>query len=142
VLVAGLLWQKQPTKKTSVAPDDAQVLTSISDQPQVLEARLINRNRALLGVMLAIVARRALQPEADPAVLSALSSTVNGHYPYDWSEAQRGRAMARDVIEPLSLLLLTSSVSSEADTANRETSAASEMDPAAGEMPTSGYLME
>src|SRR5215471_1572668 len=132
VLVAGLLWQKQPTKKTSVAPDDAQVLTSISDQPQVLEARLINRNRALLGVMLAIVARRALQPEADPAVLSALSSTVNGHYPYDWSEAQRGRAMARDVIEPLSLLLLTSSVSSEADTANRETSAASEMDPAAG----------
>ena len=140
VLVAIFLWQKQPATEISVAPAGARILTGASAQPQVLEARATNRSRALLGVVLAMVARRAQQPEADPAVLSALSSTVNGHYPHDWSEAQRGKAVARDVIEPLSLLLLTSSVSSEADTANGETSAASEMDPAAGEMPTSGYL--
>jgi DHA2 family methylenomycin A resistance protein-like MFS transporter len=33
VLVAFLLWQKQPETTTSVAPTDAQVLTSVSNQP-------------------------------------------------------------------------------------------------------------
>jgi Na+/melibiose symporter-like transporter len=33
VLVAFLLWQKQPATTTSVAPTDAQVLTSVSSQP-------------------------------------------------------------------------------------------------------------
>jgi EmrB/QacA subfamily drug resistance transporter len=138
VLVGFLLWQKQPATKTSVAPVDAQVLTSVSAQPQVSTSGP-NRSRALLGVMLALVARRAQQPEADPAVLAALSSTLNGRYPHDWSEEQRGRAVARDVIEQLSLLLLSSSVSSEAGSANRGAEASSEMGPEAGEMSSSGF---
>jgi hypothetical protein len=92
--------------------------------------------------MLALVARRAQQPEADPAVLAALSSAVDGRYPHDWSEAQRGRAVAREVLEPLSLLLLTSSVNSEASQANGGAEAASEMVPGAGEMSSSDHLME
>jgi len=130
VLVA-FLFQRQPAPRTSVAPADAQVTTVAT-----------HRDRALLGVMLALVARRAQQPEADPAVLAALSSTVDGRYPHDWSEAQRGRAVARDVLEPLSLLLLASSVGSEAGQANGGAPAASEMVPDAGEMPPSGHLME
>jgi hypothetical protein len=100
-----------------------------------------NRGRALLGMMLALVARRAQQPEADPAVLAALSSAVDGRYLHDWSE-ERGRAVAREVLEPLSLLLLTSSGSLEAGNANGGAEAASEMVPGAGEMPSSGHLME
>jgi len=132
VLVAFLLQQRAP--RTSGAPAEAGVLTAASAQPQVTTSSS-NRSRALLGVMLALVARRAQQPEADPQVLAALSSAVNGRYPHDWSEEQRGRAVAQEVIEPLSILLLASSVSSEAGTATGGAPAASEMVPDAGEMP-------
>ena len=47
-------------------------------------------------------------------MLAALSSAMDGRYPRDWSEEERGRAVARDVIEPLSILLLDSAASSEA----------------------------
>ncbi len=94
------------------------------------------RRRALLGVLLALIARRAQQPEADPQVLAALSSAVDGRYPSDWSEAQRGRAVAQDVLEPLSILLLTSSVGSEAGSINGGAPAGSgETVPDAGESP-------
>ncbi len=135
VLVAFLLQQKQRAPKTSVAPAEAGVLTAASAQPQVTTSGP-NRSRALLGVLLALVARRAELPEADPQVLAALSSAVDGRYPDDWSEEQRGRAVAQDVIEPLSLLLLTSAGSSEAGNATGGAPAASEMVPGAGEMPT------
>jgi hypothetical protein len=141
VLVAYLLWQKQPATQTSEALTTEQVLTSVSSQPQVqMSAQAINRNRALLGMMLALVARRAQEPEADPTVLSALSSTVNGRYPHTWSEEERGRAVARDVIEPLSILLLTSFVNSEVGSANGGASSSSEMVPDGSEMPSSGHL--
>ena len=130
VLVAGLLGQKQPATKTASA------------QPQVLlDAGATNRSRALLGIILALVARRAQQPEADPAVLAALSSTADGRYPHDWSEAQRGRAVAQDVLEPLSILLLASSGSLEAGSTTGGAEAASaETVPDAGKMPSSGPL--
>ena len=128
VLVAGLLWQKQPATKTSGAP---------------AEAPATNRGRALLGVMLALIARRAQQPQADPRLLVALSSTVNGRYPHDWSEEERGRAVAQEVLEPLSLLLLASAVGNEVESATRGAEVAPrETAPAVGEMPSSGPLME
>jgi EmrB/QacA subfamily drug resistance transporter len=132
VLVAFLLQQRAP--KTSGVPAEAGVLTAASAQPQVTTSGP-NRSRALLGVMLALVARRAQQPEADPLVLAALSSAVDGRYPSDWSEEERGRAVARDVIEPLSMMLLASSVGSEAGHAKGGAPAASEMVPDAGEVP-------
>jgi EmrB/QacA subfamily drug resistance transporter len=143
-LLVAFLFQRQPAPRTSEAPAEAGVLTGASAQPQViLEARATNHSRALLGVMLALVARQAQQPEADPQVLAALSSAMDGRYPHDWSEEQRGRAVAQEVLEPLSMLLLTSAVSSEAGHANGGAPAASrEMVPDAGEMPPSGHLME
>ena len=106
-------------------------------QPQVVpETQTTNRSRALLGIMLAFIARKAEPPEADPQMLAALSSAVDGRYPHDWSEEERGRAVAQDVIEPLSILLLASSVGSEAGSINGEAPAGSrETVPNAGESP-------
>ena len=128
VLVACLLRQKQPATKTSAAPD---------------ELRATNRGRALLGIMLALIARRAELPEADPQMLAALSSAVDGRYPHDWSEEQRGRAVAHEVLEPLSILLLASAGSLTAGNAigGAEVLSAKTV-PAAGEVPSSGPLME
>lgn len=70
-----------------------------------------NRRQALFGVLLALLSRRAQRPEADPQFLATLSSLVDGRYPQTWSEVQRGRAVAQDIIEPLAIQLLLSSVS-------------------------------
>jgi hypothetical protein len=95
-LLVAFLFQQRATS-TSGAPAAAGVLTGASAQPQVTTSGP-NRSRALPGVMLALVARRAQQPEADPQVLAALSSTVDGRYPNDWSEEERGRAVAQEVM--------------------------------------------
>ncbi len=70
-----------------------------------------NRSRALLGLMLALIAREAQKPDADPHILETLSSSVDGRFPHGWSDEQRGRAVASDVLEPLSIALIASSVS-------------------------------
>jgi len=70
-----------------------------------------NRSRALLGLTLAFLAREVQKPQADPAIVATLSNTVNGRYPHTWSDEERARAVAQDIIEPLSITLLASSVS-------------------------------
>ncbi len=79
-------------------------------QPQVATPA-VDRSRALLGLTLALLARRAQQPDADPNILATLSSAVDGRYPHEWSEEQRGKAVAHDIIEPLSVMLLLSATS-------------------------------
>jgi HAE1 family hydrophobic/amphiphilic exporter-1 len=69
-----------------------------------------NRYRALLGLTLALIAQEVQQPEADPQILATLSSAASGRYPQTWSEEQAGRAVARDILEPMSITLLASSV--------------------------------
>jgi EmrB/QacA subfamily drug resistance transporter len=69
-----------------------------------------NRSRALLGLTLALVAREAQKPDANPQILETLSTTVNGRYPHEWSDEQRGKAVAQDVIEPLAISLIASSI--------------------------------
>ena len=69
-----------------------------------------NRSRALLGLTLALVAREAQKPDANPQILETLSNTVNGRYPHEWSDEQRGKAVAQDIIEPLSISLIASSI--------------------------------
>ena len=71
-----------------------------------------NSSRALLGLTLALMAREAQKPDADPYILSTLSNAVNGRYPYTWSDEDRARAVAQDIIEPLSISLLASSLGS------------------------------
>jgi EmrB/QacA subfamily drug resistance transporter len=77
-----------------------------------------NRSRALLGLTLALVAREAQKPEADPQILTTLASAANGRYPETWSDEQRGKAVAQDIIEPLSIMVLTSSISNGRGHAN------------------------
>jgi EmrB/QacA subfamily drug resistance transporter len=69
-----------------------------------------NRSRALLGLTLALVAREAQKPDANPQILETLSNSVNGRYPHEWSNKQRGKAVAQDIIEPLSISLIASSI--------------------------------
>jgi ATP-binding cassette subfamily B protein len=57
-----------------------------------------------------VIARKAQPPEADPEIQATLSSAVDGRYPEDWSDERRGQAVAREVIEPLSIMTLASSV--------------------------------
>ena len=90
---------------------------SHSAQPQVATPS-VDRSRALLGMTLALVARQAQQPDADPNILATLSSSVNGRYPHEWSDEQRGKAVARDIIEPLSIMLLLSSTGKGEGSAN------------------------
>ena len=67
------------------------------------------RSRALLGLTLALIAQEAQLPEADPQMLVTLSSAASGRYPQSWSAEQIGRAVARDLLEPLSIELLAAS---------------------------------
>jgi ATP-binding cassette subfamily B protein len=73
-----------------------------------------NRSRALLGLLLAMIARKAQSPEADPEIQATLSSAVNGRYPQDWSDERRAQAVAREVIAPLSIITLASSLGNRA----------------------------
>ncbi len=77
-----------------------------------------NRRRALLGLTMALIAREAQKPDANPQILETLSSSVNGRYPHDWSDERRGRAVATDILEPMSIALLASAVSNGNDHAN------------------------
>ena len=48
-------------------------------------------------------------PEADPQMLETLSTAAKERYPQTWNVEQVGRAVARDLLEPLSIKLLASS---------------------------------
>ena len=97
-LFATLFLREIPLRKAHNAPAAQQATTGP------------NRSRALLGLVLALMAREAHKPGADPAIVATLSNTVDGRYPHTWSDEERARAVARDIIAPLSITLLASSV--------------------------------
>jgi EmrB/QacA subfamily drug resistance transporter len=99
-LVSVLFLREIPLRKSHTAP----VAEAPAPTPRT------NRSRALLGLTLALVAREAQKPDANPQILETLSSTVNGSYPHTWSDEQRGKAVAQDIIEPLAISLITSSI--------------------------------
>ena len=107
-LFVSLFLREIPLRKSNTA--HAQAAQAATTGP--------NRSRALLALTLALMAREAQKPEADPQTLATLSSAVNGRYPYTWSDEQRGRAVARDFLEPLSIALLASSISNGGAHAN------------------------
>ncbi|HEV2581321.1 MAG TPA: MDR family MFS transporter [Ktedonobacteraceae bacterium] len=98
-----------------------------------------NRSRALLGLTLALMAREAQKPEADPQILATLSNAVNGRYPHTWSDEERGRAVAQDIIEPLSITLLASSVSNGRATGLAQTTEGTP--PEASNTPSSSAIL-
>jgi MFS family permease len=106
-LVSVLFLREIPLRKSNSAQAAAAPTSqAVQDAPSGT-----NRSRALLGLTLALIAREAQKPDADPQILETLSSSVDGRFPHEWSDEQRGRAVASDVLEPLSIALLASSVS-------------------------------
>jgi EmrB/QacA subfamily drug resistance transporter len=106
-LVSVLFLREIPLRKSNSA-QAAAAPTAQAIQPAPSGT---NRSRALLGLTLALIAREAQKPDADPQILETLSSSVDGRFPHEWSDEQRGRAVASDVLEPLSIALIASSVS-------------------------------
>jgi MFS family permease len=93
-----------------------QAATSTPVQAVQAAPTIANRRRALLGLVMALIAREAQKPDANPQILETLSTSVDGRYPHDWSDEQRGRAVASDILEPMSIALLTSAVSQNGNT--------------------------
>ncbi len=137
-LVSVLFLREIPLRRSNTGQ------AAVAAQAATAPSSGMNRSRALLGLTMALIARKAQQPEADPNVLATLSSAVDGSYPHDWSDEQRGKAVARDIIEPMSIALLASAISNgnggvHTNGATTEThgEAASEVDDA---FPTSGLI--
>jgi EmrB/QacA subfamily drug resistance transporter len=101
-----------------------------------------NRSRALLGLTLALVAREAQKPDANPQILETLSTAVNGRYPHEWSDEQRGKAVAQDVIEPLAISLIASSIGNGGEHTNGATPGTSEATASAANdmLSTGGFI--
>jgi hypothetical protein len=60
----------------------------------------------MAGATLAVLAREAQRPDADPRLLATLAGAVDGAFPHEWSPEQRGRAVAHRLLEPLAQALL------------------------------------
>lgn len=110
-------------------------------QPQAASGGM-DRSRALLGLTMALLARRAQEPDADPRILATLSSSVDGRYPHEWSDEERGKAVARDIIEPLSIMLLLSAAGNgKANGAGGANGLVTPAVPEAGEEAMAGAVM-
>ncbi|HXZ04813.1 MAG TPA: MDR family MFS transporter [Ktedonobacteraceae bacterium] len=112
-LIAVLFLREIPLRKSHTTP--------VAETP-ISET---NRSRAFLGLTLAIVAREAQKTDANPQVLETLSNTVDGRYPHEWSDEKRGKAVAQDIIEPLAISLISSSIGRGEDHTNGASHASS-----------------
>jgi EmrB/QacA subfamily drug resistance transporter len=99
-----------------------------------------NRRRALLGLTLALVAREAQKSDANPQVLETLSNSVDGRYPHEWSDEQRGKAVAQDIIEPLAISLIASSVGNGEENTNGASSSDDAAPDASSMLSTEGMI--
>jgi EmrB/QacA subfamily drug resistance transporter len=117
VAAVGVLLALALRRSPAGAPAAAEAATTtLQAEPQ--------RTMALLGLNLAVMARQAQQPDApdaSPRLLATLSSLADGQFPETWSTEQRGRAVAREVIQPLAAALLAASVAKGGDQSNGPT---------------------
>jgi HAMP domain-containing protein len=108
--LASLFLSEIPLRKTHGAQEVAPTGTTQATMPASSPVSRPDGSRAILGLSLALMARKAQRPDADRQLLATLASTADGRFPHDWSEAERGRAVAREVIKPLAVALLNSYV--------------------------------
>ena len=108
--LASLFLSEIPLRKTHGAQEVAPTGTTQATMPASSPVSRPDGSRAILGLSLALMARKAQRPDADRQLLATLASTADGRFPHDWSEAERGRAVAREVIELLAVALLNSYV--------------------------------
>lgn len=99
-----------PTR--GVPPDHTHTSATSAPLPIPVQADSAPRTTAtdsalgLAGVVLALIAREAQRPDADPALLHGLSALGDGHTLPDRQGDTRGYVVARNVIEPLAVELL------------------------------------
>ncbi len=105
-LVTCLFLREIPLRKSHHAPIDGVAPKPAAPEPPERP----DRSGVVLGLALALVAREAQRPGADPHLLASLASTAGGRYPREWSDEERGRAVVRESIEPLAVALLASYV--------------------------------
>lgn len=117
-LVACLFLREIPLRKSNHAPMGEAIPEPLAEPSPAVGPERPDRSGAILGLALALVAREAQRPDADPHLLASLASAADGRYPREWSDGERGRAVARESIEPLALALLTSYVAGRGDTPN------------------------
>src|SRR5919201_1856557 len=99
----GVLLALTLRRRPAGAPTVAEAgTTALQAEPQ--------RTHALLGLTLTVMAREAQQPDASPELLATLSSIADGKYPPTWSSDERGRAVARELVQPVAAALLAASV--------------------------------
>ncbi|MCL4543289.1 MAG: MFS transporter [Chloroflexi bacterium] len=79
---------------------------SVQPSAQIQGAASSQRTAGVLGVAFAIISREAQRPDADPTLLYQLSALANGELPREWSDEERGRAVAAEIVEPLAVSLL------------------------------------
>jgi len=103
VAAVGVLLALTLRRRPAGAPAAAEAGTAtLQAEPQ--------RTQALLGLTLAVMARQAQQPDASPQLLATLSSMADGQHPPTGSSDERGRAVARERVQPLAAALLAASV--------------------------------
>jgi hypothetical protein len=109
-LVVCLFLREIPLRKSNHGPMGAPAAPKAAPEPPspAAEADRPDCSNAVLGLALALVAREAQRPDADPHLLASLAATADGRYPHEWSDDERGRAVARESIEPLAVALLPS----------------------------------
>jgi MFS family permease len=69
----------------------------------------LEQRQLSMGVLIATLASQAQREDADPALLASLSAGVDGSIPHDIPMEQRGRRVAREILEPLALVLIAAS---------------------------------
>ena len=68
-----------------------------------------SRRQVAIGLLLTLMVREAERAEPQSHILGTLASFSDGQYPASWTVDQRGRAVARDLLEPLALTMLVAS---------------------------------
>jgi hypothetical protein len=77
---------------------------------------LPERRRLAMGLLLAALARQAQRADADTQLLDNLSTILDGAGSRDALDADRGRAVATEILEPLSLELILTALPRRAET--------------------------
>jgi EmrB/QacA subfamily drug resistance transporter len=109
---AGRMGMRAPARTTVPVPASPRVPTglpaAVSAAPRLGTAGdgRTRERLALAGVMLAAIADEAQREDASPELLSGLAALADGRYPPDGRTEARGRAVARDLLEPLALTAL------------------------------------
>ena len=103
-LITVLFLREIPLRKAN----SATTVTAPSPSPRLRDAAA--------GLTLAAVARVAQRPEPSPHLMAALAELADGQVPHQGSIEQRGRAVARTVIQPLAIALLQTAAGAPKET--------------------------